>query len=734
MGLLFKFLAGVLALLGGVFFFNKDAIVTGVTQPFTLPDVAPLVAESALLAPPVSSSRILASDGSIILANGQFKHTSVKLNQVSPEFISALIATEDRRFYDHHGVDPLGVIRAAFVNLTAGNVREGASTLTQQLVRQYLLSNERTFTRKIKEMLLAWRVEDKLSKEQILERYVNSVYFGHGAYGIHAASAIYFSKPPGQLTQSEAAVLAGLPQAPSRYDPIINPDLALERRNDVLKNLVEAGYLKPEQLDWYAKQPLNLHAQTALSAAGNKTPYFNQYIMAWVQRTFGLSEGEFWSQGLQVHTTLDLRAQRLAESALINTAAAFGRRGGNKQAAMTVLDPRSGAILAYVGGLGFENSQFDRVTQAKRPPGSLFKVFTYTTAIDSGVLPGAVYTDEPITFDKWQPKNYDGKHYGAMPLTQALAQSNNIVAVKLIQELGADRVASMANRMGIESSLPRNLSLTLGACDVNLLEIVSAFGTLANQGVQARPYAVARLTNAQGQVLYEAHQNLVSAISSKTAQTMVNMMALVVSKGTGRAANIDRPVAGKTGTSDDHRDAWFIGFTPSLVAGVWMGNDDNSPMPKGTSGGGMPAVVFARFMNSYLAGKPVEAFDTSLAESLDDVPAEIPDPEQDSLQDTSEDPLEPLESDEMAAPELDEFGAGGTALRRRDRFSEDAPNSSSDEASSNESDASAEPLKKEATIEPLPVPMPPANVPRPLRPSGPPPAPPVPVTPQATEI
>ncbi|MEB3205732.1 MAG: PBP1A family penicillin-binding protein [Vampirovibrionales bacterium] len=620
----FKFLVGALAVLGVVFVFNRSSIEHAIADPFTLPSMEALVSESALNAPPTSSSRILASDGTVILANGQLRHTAVKLNEVSPEFINALVATEDRRFYQHHGVDPLGVGRAIFVNLTSGNLKEGASTLTQQLVRMYLLSNERTLTRKLKEMILAWRVEDKLSKEQILERYINSVYFGHGAYGIYAASMLYFSKAPSQLTQSESALLAGLPQAPSNYDPIINPELAKSRRNEVIHNMVEAGYLKPEQAQWYQQQRLNLRAQSALAAAGNLAPYFNQYVLKWVQQKFAMTEGEFWSQGLQVHTTLDLRAQRLAEAALVNGSAAVGRTGNNKQGAMVVLDPKTGAVLAYVGGLGFENSQFDRVTLAKRPPGSLFKVFTYTAAIDSGIAPGTLFVDEPLTFDNWRPKNYDGQHHGQMSLVTALAQSNNIVAVKLIQQLGPDKVASLANRMGVESSLPRNLALTLGGVDVTLLEMTSAVATLANQGIHAHTFAISGITDAQGQSLYEAQPRQDGVLSSKTAQTMTQMLVEVITHGTGKAAQINRPVAGKTGTSDDHRDAWFVGYTPSVVAGVWMGNDDNTPMPKGTSGGGVPARIFARFMSSYLAKRDVESFDLTQADPLDATTQETP--------------------------------------------------------------------------------------------------------------
>jgi penicillin-binding protein 1A len=564
---------------------------------------------------PTQWTQVFASDGTPIMSFGKFHHENVRLKEVSPHFIDALIATEDRRFYQHGGVDPIAVVRAIVRDLTQKKIREGGSTITQQLARNVFLNNERSVSRKIREAALAMQLESKLTKQQILELYINNTYFGEGAYGIKAASQIYFGKLPSRLTVSEAALLAGLPQAPSGYSPFQNMDGALARRNEVLQNLVEVGKITPEQFKRYKSQPIRLSQSGRNLASSDKAPFFNRYVLEQVMRYFSLDEQSFWQSGLKIYTTLDINAQRLAEDAVISQSAHYGRTRLAQQAALLSLNPQTGAILAYVGGKNYQRSQFDRVSNAVRSPGSLFKIFTYTTAIDRGYEPSRVYLDESVTIGDWRPKNYDRSHHGYMTIARALVTSNNIVAVKVINELGADAVAHMAQQMGIRTPMEPYLGLTLGGSGVKLLDITSAFGVLANQGVRVEPYAIDKIVDDAGREIYREHPVKTNVLNRTTVDTMVKMMLGVVERGTGRAADIGRPVAGKTGTSDDYRDAWFIGFTPDVVTGVWVGNDNNTPMP-GMTGGSLPASIWRAYMKPYLAGRPALNFELAYSKPL----------------------------------------------------------------------------------------------------------------------
>lgn len=564
---------------------------------------------------PTRWTQVFASDGTPILSFGRFRHQSVRLENVSPYFIDALIATEDRRFYTHRGVDPVAVVRAIVSDVTHKKIREGGSTLTQQLARNVFLNNERSFSRKLREAALAMQIEEKLTKQQILELYVNNTYFGEGAYGIQAASEIYFGKSPSKLSRAEAALLAGLPQAPSGYSPYQNLRKARARRNEVLANLKEVGKITAEQMRTLQQQGIHLNPSGRTLSASDRAPFFNRYIMSRVMRYLNLDEQSFWQSGLKIRTTLDLHAQRLAEQAVYNQSLAAGRTRVNQQAALISLDAQSGAILAYVGGKNYQESQFDRVSDATRSPGSLFKIFTYTAAIDKGYEPTRVYLDEPLQMGNWQPQNYDRSHHGYMTVARALITSNNIIAVKVIHELGAETVVRLAQQMGIRSPLEPYLGLTLGGSGVNLLEMSSAFSVLANQGLRVEPYGIAGIVDEDSRSLYSEHPVKVNVLNRTTVDTMVRMMEGVIARGTGHAANIGRPVAGKTGTSDDYRDAWFIGFTPDIVTGVWVGNDNNAPMP-GMTGGSLPANIWRAFMSPYLAGKPVKNFDLAYAKPM----------------------------------------------------------------------------------------------------------------------
>jgi penicillin-binding protein 1A len=592
---------GLLALSGYIFAVTRD-----------LPPVEKVLRDGVN---PTQWTQVLAADGTPIMSFGKFHHQNVRLKDVSPYFIDALIATEDRRFYQHHGVDPVAVARAVMSDLSHKRIREGGSTITQQLARNVFLSNERSFSRKVREAALAWQLEDKLDKKQIMELYVNNTYFGEGAYGIRAASEVYFGKMPNRLTIPEAAMLAGMPQAPSGYSPFHNIKGATERRNEVLQNLVEVGQLTQEECDRFQKQAIHLSTVGRNLASSDKSPFFNRLVIEKVMRDFNLDEQSFWQSGLKVYTTLDLHAQQLAEDAVISQSAAYRRFRNTQQAALVSLDPRSGAILAYVGGKNYQQSQFDRVRDAVRSPGSLFKVFTYTTAIDRGYEPSRVYLDEAVNIGGWQPQNYDKSHHGYMTLARALITSNNIVAVKVISELGADAVARMAEQMGIHTPLESYLGLTLGGSGVKLLDITSAFGVLANQGVRVEPYAIRKIVDDSGQEIYRELPVRTNVLNRTTVDTMVRMMEGVIEQGTGRAAAIGRPVAGKTGTSDDYHDAWLVAFTPDVVTGVWVGNDNNTTMP-GMTGGTLPAAIWRTFMKPYMASRPIRDFDLAYSKPM----------------------------------------------------------------------------------------------------------------------
>ncbi len=564
---------------------------------------------------PTQWTQVFAADGTPIMSFGKFRHENVKLKDVSPYFIEALIATEDRRFYEHHGVDPVAVVRAVVSDVTHKKLREGGSTITQQLARNVFLSNERSITRKIREAALAMQLEEKLTKQQILELYVNNTYFGEGAYGIKAASEIYFGKSAAKLSIPEAAMLAGMPQAPSGYNPFQNPKGATDRRNEVLQNLVEVGKITQMQFEQYRNQGLRLNQGGRGLSSSDRAPFFNRYVMSQVMRYFNLDEQSFWQSGLKIFTTLDLRAQNLAQDSVVAQSAAYGRSRANQQAALVSINPQSGAILAYVGGKNYQRSQFDRVTDAVRSPGSLFKIFTYTTAIDRGYEPSRVYLDEPIKIAEWQPKNYDKSYHGYMTIARALITSNNIVAVKVINEVGADAVVRMAEQMGLHTTMEPYLGLTLGGSGVKLMEITSAFGVLANQGVRVEPYAIDKIVDDSGHEIYREHPVKTNVLNRTTVDTMVKMMEGVITRGTGRAGDIGRPVAGKTGTSDDYRDAWFVAFTPDVVTGVWVGNDNNTTMP-GMTGGSLPASIWRSYMKTYMSTRPVKTFDLAYSKPL----------------------------------------------------------------------------------------------------------------------
>lgn len=619
----------------------------------TLPNVRQALDEGIEPAP---SSQILAADQTVLMSYGRFHHKPVPISKVNPVMIDALLSTEDRRFYNHFGIDPLGIARAVVRNVTSKGFHEGASTLTQQLARNIFLTNERSAERKVKEALLALKIEHQLTKKEILELYLNNVYFGEGAYGIAAASQLYFGKPPSKLTIEEAALLAGMPQAPSMYSPFSSKEKALKRRNEVLDNMVENGKLDAEKAEVLKKRPI--HVNEASYAAANRTlgPFFNRYVINQVCSLLDIDEQTFWQRGMKVYTTLDPHAQKLAESTVINLSNSFGRTGLKQQAALFSLD-NSGRIIAYVGGKDFAKSQFDRVTQAHRQAGSLFKVFVYTTAFEQNFAPTTVYNDAEVTFDAydgWRPENYDKKHHGPMSLAKALALSNNVIAAKLMNDVGPENVVRTAQRMGIESSLHPNLSLALGSSDVTLKEMTTAFSVFSNDGVWMQPHAIEKIVDHDGSMIYEYQPQSKEVLKRVARDTMVRMMQGVIRFGTGKGAAIGHPCAGKTGTSDNYHDAWFIGYTADVTTGVWVGNDDNSQMA-GVSGGSLPASIWKTYMSGLLATEPKKGFDTE--SSLPFTDADFSTYNKDNLAESEKDAVIPDSADPDAdSNALDDSG------------------------------------------------------------------------------
>ena len=534
------------------------------------------------------SIRIISIDGATLATYGNRYGNPVEVRDL-PDYVGqAFVSIEDRRFYDHFGIDIIGILRATWANLTAGRITEGGSTITQQLAKNLFLSPERSFGRKIEEVLLAIWLEFKFDKQQILSLYLNRIYFGSGLYGIDAAARHYFGTDPRRLNLYEAAVLAGLPKAPSRYNPMVDPVQAAERANLVLDAMVSTGALNKARAD-RAKQTRVRTARKADTGPGVR--YFSDWVLDRVRDYVG-----YVDQDLQVYTTLDSRLQEVAEFNLeraLTSPGAVQKHVG--QAALLAMTP-DGAVRAMVGGRDYFESQYNRVTQARRQPGSVFKLFTYLAGLDNGLGSNDWMRDIEISINGWEPRNFDRKHHGTMSIRDALATSNNSIAVQLAMEVGLDKVIQKARDMGVSSTLNKEPSLALGTSEVSMLELTGAYAIVANGGFSVFPHAVSKITGRSGEVLYQRTDDFPSRLMNPLhAGEMNNMLASVIAKGTGRNAIIDRPAAGKTGTTSDYRDAWFIGYTAELVAGVWMGNDDGSPMDEVT-GGDLPAKLWHDFM------------------------------------------------------------------------------------------------------------------------------------------
>ena len=535
-----------------------------------------------------------ASDGEVIKTFAGYTYSNVQLSEVPEQLVKALLATEDKNFYSHPGYDMIGLARSMVANTLAGHVVQGASTITQQLSRILFLSNEKTFTRKIKELQVAAQIEKTIPKDKILEMYLNNVYLGSGAYGVKGAAKIYFNKNLNQLTLPEMALIAGLPQAPSVYSPYNNIKLAEKRRNQVLLRMYKMKYIDKETYENAKKSPIKLSTMPMMYAT-NKAPYFCDYVMKDLQK-LGFSEDEIVNGGYKVITTLNYNAQVKANEAIIRDLNAWGLSRDKNQAAVFSFSPIDGRILVYAGGKDYSKSQYDRITQSSRPSGSAFKPFVYTAAIEKGYSPNDMIDDLPFRAGDWTPKNYGNKYRGSIPLYTALMVSSNVCTARLMDAVGVRAVIQLARVMGITTPIPYDYTISLGSNSVKLFEMTRAYGVFANGGFKVEPYAIERVESSRGTVLYEAKKARSSKVLNlNTAATMTAIMKTVITNGTGRAANIGKPAAGKTGTTDDSRDAYFIGFTPDVVTGVWVGNDDNSQMG-GITGGTVPAIIWKDVM------------------------------------------------------------------------------------------------------------------------------------------
>lgn len=540
-----------------------------------------------------------AKDGLIIASYGDIYGEYIDYDRLPKPLIQAVLATEDRRFFAHHGVDFIGILRAMVVNLRAGHLVQGGSTITQQVAKNIFLTPERTIKRKIQEMLLAFWLEGRFTKKQLLAIYLNRVYLGAGNYGVDAAARRYFDKSATEMNLIESAQLAGLLKAPSKYSPIASPEKSKNRAHQVLINMVDADYISASQAD----EALALFVPPKLYRDDDPsgTRYFTDWLMDEIPNYVGNVE-----QDMVITTTLDPVLQKQAEDALVAVMDAQGKEKKASQAALLSMTP-GGAIRALVGGRSYKESQFNRVVQAKRQPGSVFKLFVYLSALDAGMNPDTMVIDQPVEFrvgrTLWRPQNFDGKFRGEITLKEALTHSINTVAVQIAMWVGPQRVADMARRLGV-ANVKANPSIALGAADANLLELTGAYAHMANGGKGVKPYGIEAIHGQNGQLLYqheEAQQWVV--LKNSIVQKMNDMLMNVPVAGTGMRAYIGRPMAGKTGTSSDHKDAWFIGFTPQIVTGVWVGNDDNSVMNKVT-GGNLPAMIWHDYMSVAMKDMP----------------------------------------------------------------------------------------------------------------------------------
>ena len=573
---------GFLGLLGLIV-----AVAVAMTQ---LPDYEQLSKRSDL----GQMVRVRASDGTLLVSLGPSFGRWLSYDEIPPTMRAAMIAVEDKRFRSHVGVDPIGVARSFKVRLESGHWRQGGSTITQQLARNIFLTNSRTFGRKIKEAVLALALERKFSKDQILELYLNRVYFGGGAYGIDAASRTFFGHGAERLNLGEAAIIAGLVKAPSNYSPTADIPAARGRAGVVLNSMVENGFLPASEA--IAAHPAEVKVQPA--AKQNSVRYFTDWTLPQLDTLIDET-----SEPIDVFTTLDPGMQAAADAAI------NGYSPPGTQGALVAMD-RDGAVRAMVGGRNYVDSIYNRATQAERQPGSAFKLFVYLAALESGMKPSDTVVDKPVTIDGWTPRNSSRTFAGPVSLREAFSRSINTISAQIGDSLGFGTIADMARRFGISGKISTFPSMVLGTSDVRLIDMTRAFAAVQNRGVSVMPYAIRKVVTADGRLLYQHQSNEQRVLVAPwVAAEMTDLLQSAVLSGTGRAAQIGRPVAGKTGTTSSNKDGWFVGFSSGLTTGVWMGRDDAKTVA-GLQGGTAPARAFAAFMKVAVAKRPVEQFET----------------------------------------------------------------------------------------------------------------------------
>ena len=565
---------------------------------------------------PAVSSQVFDSQGKLITTlHSDQNRLPIDINKVPKNLQNAFIAAEDNRFYDHIGVDPIGILRAVVTNLTNRGIAQGGSTITQQLAKNAFLSQDQTLKRKIQEAILALELERKYSKKEILEMYMNQIYFGRGAYGIQTAAHTYFGKDVGDLTLAECAMIAGLPKSPNYYSSSVNE--ATARKNVVVGQMEKYGYITPSQAEEAKKSSLDIK-QKSTSNTTDETAYFIDYVTQEIAQKYG--DDALYKDGLKIYTTLDTDKQHAAVQAMRHLPETHTDDQGltQPQGAIISIDPKTGHILAMVGGRGQDS--FNRASMAVRQPGSAFKPFVYMTAMEHDMTPDTIMEDKKVEYGGWSPHNADNSYQGRMPLWKALALSVNTVAVQLADKVGPSNVIANAKKLGIttlvEDGSPNDDNLASAALGgltkgVTPLEMAAAYGAFANKGVYIKPTAIVKILDRNGNVLEDNSSDVqkTQVMSEKTAYEMTSMLEGVITRGTGPAASIGRPAAGKTGTTDDNHDAWFIGYTPDIVTAVWVGDDTGSQSLGEIYGGTVPAQIWHDYMASAVSGTSADDFD-----------------------------------------------------------------------------------------------------------------------------
>lgn len=539
---------------------------------------------------------VLARDGSELATLGDYYGRPVRVDELPPALPLAVLAAEDRRFYRHFGLDPIGIGRAAVANIIAGGIVQGGSTITQQAAKNLFLTPDRTLKRKVQELLLALWLERKFSKDQILAIYLNRAYFGAGTYGVDAAARKYFDKPASRVSTYQAAMLAGLLKAPSRYNPLADVDRAVARTRVVLARMVDAGFLSDAEVQ------AALRDGSAKQVARRRLPV-GRYFVDWViaQLRSYVSDRD---RDIVVETTLDPGLQRAAEARVEQAMASAAATKGRASQAALVAMAADGAVRAMVGGRDYEDSAFNRASQALRQPGSAFKPIVYTAGLEAGLTPDSRFADAPLQVAGWAPKNFSGEYRGDVTVRDGLADSINTIAVQVAEHAGRGRVVDAARRLGITADLQPTPSLALGADEVSLVELTAAYAAFANGGQGVFAYGIETVRDDEGRVLYRRSGSGIGRVIARAeAAAITDMLVTAIDSGTGRAARFGHPAAGKTGTSQNYRDAWFVGFSAAIVCGVWVGNDDDRPM-RGVIGGGLPAQLWRAFMADAHAGQP----------------------------------------------------------------------------------------------------------------------------------